>query len=367
MNGRLPRRSAPRGAALAFALITAALGAAQGGPPDAASAQHTRGGAQEVVFAQYAPLFSNAEILRRLSSPLALEAVRDTLAGTRETLTLYPLDLAKERFSVYVPPGPPPSPRGYGLLVFVPPSDAAGLPFGWAAQLDHYGMIYVAPAHAGNDAAVLSRRAPLALAAEANIVREYPVDPAHIYIGGFSGGSRVAERIALGYPDVFHGALLDAGADPIGTEKDPLPPRDLFLRFQSSSRLVYVSGEQDTVNLGTDAGSSRSMREWCVADVETDDTPAEYHAVMTSAALHRALEQLLKPAPPHDSARLGACRARIDAELQAELMRAEGLVSKGEHDPARKLLLAIDRRYGGLAAPRILELARRCGCGLAQP
>lgn len=31
---------------------------------------------------------------------------------------------------------------------------------------------------------------------------------------------------------------------------------------------------------------------------------------------------------------------------------------------AGKLLLSIDNRYGGLAAPRILELAVSCGCGL---
>src|SRR6185437_8259019 len=351
---------------LAIALTAAGLVFTRTASPVSAPAQQTPGVAREVVFTQYASLFSNSEILRRLLSPLALEAIRDTLARTRKTLSPYALDLAKERFVLYVPSGPPPSPRGFALLVFVPPRDVADLPFGWASQLDHYGIIFVAPARAGNEADVLSRRVPLALSAGANVVCEYPIDPEHVYIGGFSGGSRVAERIALSYPDIFHGALLNAGADPVGNSRYPFPARGLFLRFQSSSNLIYVTGDRDTVNLGTDAASSQSMREWCVADVETNATPAAAHEVMTSAALRRALDQLLNHAP-QDPTRLDACRSRVDARLQDALMHADALISNGGSQAARKLLLDIDSRYGGLAAPRILELARRCRCGLARP
>ena len=159
---------------------------------------YPRGVPHEVVFTGYSPLFSNAEILRRLLTPLAREDVRDTLGHTDEALSPYPIDLAREKFLVYVPSSAPPSPRGFALLVFVPPYNQADLPFGWAAQLDRHGFIFVAPADAGNTTNVVSRRVPLALSAEENIVREYPVDRQHIYIGGFSGGSRVAERVALG-------------------------------------------------------------------------------------------------------------------------------------------------------------------------
>jgi hypothetical protein len=317
------------------------------------------------VFTQYAHLFSNAEIVRRLLSPLAQEAVRDALARTGKVLSPYPLDLAKERFLVYVPSAAPPSAHGFALLVFVPPWDQTYLPFGWATQLDRYGVIFVAPERAGNRAAVLGRRVPLALSAEENIVREYSVDRDRIYIGGFSGGSRVALRTALGYPNVFHGALLNAGADPLGGAY-PLPPRDLFLRFQSSSHLVYVTGELDTVNLGTDADSSQSMQQWCVFDVETHETPDAGHELMSSEVFGRALNRLLNPMPP-DPTRLGACRSHVEAELEENLGRAQALLSNGRRAAARKLLLQIDERYGGLATPRILQLARSCGCGLAQP
>src|SRR5437879_3459051 len=93
-------------------------------------------------------------------------------------------------------------------------------------------------ARSGNDASVLARREPLALLAAHNLMQRYPVDPERVYVGGFSGGARVAMRLALGYPDLFRGAILNAGSDPIGGAEIPLPPRDMFMRFQSSKRIV---------------------------------------------------------------------------------------------------------------------------------
>lgn len=343
-------------------LAAAALVLGQLAPQGVAAAPYPRGAPYQVELTRYDSLFSNAEIVRRLLSPLSRQAVNDRLARSLESLPAYPLNIAKEEFLVYVPPGAPPSPHGFALLVFVPPWGEARLPFGWASQLNRYGFIFVTPANAGNTAVVLSRRVPLALAAETNIAREYPVDRSRIYVGGFSGGSRVALRVALGYPDIFRGALLHAGSDPLGN-RNPVPPRNLFMRFQSSSRLVYVTGERDDFHLAGDAGSMQSMRGLCVLDVATAEIPYASHEVMSSQAFGRALDLLLHPVPP-DPARLGACRARMQAEVEQELAKAADLISKGSHAAGRKLLLEINERYGGLAAPRILELARKCACGL---
>jgi len=353
-------------AAAALLIGTACLAGAP--RADDTAITQARGVPHEVVLLRYFPLFGNSEVLRRLLSPLAAAQLRDTLARTRKVLSPYALDLTKERFLLYVPSRPPPSPRGFGLLVFVAPWKPATLPQGWALQLNRYGFIFVTPEDADNAAAVLSRRVPLALSAEQNIARELPVDPQRIFIGGFSGGSRVALRIALGYPDVFHGALLNAGADPLGGPTDPLPPRDLFFRFQSSSHLVYVTGTLDSFNLDTDASSSASMRHWCLADVETRQTPDVGHEVMSSAAFGQALARLVRPPPPApDPAVLAACRAHLEAELQGKLAQVQALIAASKQAAARKLLLAIDARYGGLAGPYSLELAQSCRCGLASP
>jgi hypothetical protein len=59
----------------------------------------------------------------------------------------------------------------------------------------------------------------------------------------------MALRSARGYPDVFHGALLNAGSDPIGNAQSPLPPQELLRQFQESTRVVYVTGAHDNFNL----------------------------------------------------------------------------------------------------------------------
>jgi pimeloyl-ACP methyl ester carboxylesterase len=317
---------------------------------------YAQGLQQDVVFSDYSPLSSNTEMARRLLSPLTAAQIPQNLARTGSTLREQPIDLAEEKFVVYVPAQKPAG--GYGLLVFVPPWQEAKLPYGWAPILDQYGMIYVSVARSGNPESVLGRREPLALLAETNIARRYTLDPTHIYIGGFSGGSRVAQHVALGYPDVFRGALLNAGSDPIGTEMNPLPPQDLFVQFQNSTRLVYVTGGDDAPRLGWAAGSAISMRAWCVFDLQSQITPGATHEVASPVALSRALKALFNPVTP-DPNELAACRASRDTELKAKLQQVEALIAARKPDDAQALLKDIDASFGGLAAPRSVELAAK--------
>jgi hypothetical protein len=331
---------------------------AQGAPGSQSPGSQAPGSQSEVVFGETSLLSANTEILRRMISPLAASSAHRDLVRSGQVLSEQSIDPAKENFVVYVPVTKPA--EGYGLLVFVPPWRDARLPLEWAPVLDRYGIIFVSAALSGNDANVLGRRVPLALIAYQNVVDRYRVDPLHVYVGGFSGGSRVAMRLALGYPDIFHGALLDAGADPIGDAKAPLPPRDLLRQFQDSSRLVYVSGDQDDFNVQTDKGSMRSMRDWCVSDLEGKIWPHASHDVLGGDAFGRALAALYAPAPP-DPAELASCRARLDAELTADLQQVEALIASGRRDDARKRLLEIDMRFGGLAAPKSVELDAELG------
>jgi hypothetical protein len=57
-------------------------------------------------------------------------------------------------------------------------------------------------------------------------------------------------------------------------------------------------------------------------------------------------------------ARFNDCRLRINQELAKQLDRADDLAG-GNVDGARRLLNTIDARYGGLAAPRSIDLAAR--------
>jgi predicted esterase len=310
----------------------------------------------DAVFSDYSPFSSSAELLHRLVTPLNAVELGKRLAHSAVALRDQPIDLAQERFAVYVPSHPPA--RGYGLLVFIPARQNAMLPRGWVAILDRHGVIFVSAANSGNEANALDRREPLALLAAHNIMQRFRVDPERVYIGGFSGGSRVALRLALGYPDVFRGAFLNAGSDPIGGAQVPLPPPELFSRFQEMTRIVYISGQDDAVNVDKDAASTRSMQEWCVFDWYAERSPWTGHEVAGPTALGRAFDMLDKHAKPN-LARLTKCRLHINQELGKEIDQTNDLLAAGNVDGARRLLDKIDTRYGGLAAPRSVDLAAR--------
>jgi len=346
------RRSLLRKGFLALACALACLGAAVGAAAGPAGTT-----LRDVVAAGDTPYAENAELMRRMASPLTRLAEERTLASSGTTLARHPLDFASERFLIYQPAAPPP-PQGFALLVFVPPWQDARLPPGWAMVLERLGVVFITAARSGNDESPVGRRVPLALLAAAEARRRLPIDPERVYVGGFSGGSRIALRIALAYPDVFRGAILDAGSDPVGTPQVPLPPQDLLTLFQSQTHLVYITGERDPDHLADDARSIRSLHQWCVANVDEAVQPHVEHEVALPGALSQALGRLAAPLRPEPET-LARCRAALAAELDARLREVEELIAKRATGEAAARLRQIDERFGGLAAPRTVELAGR--------
>ncbi len=93
-------------AQLCLLLLTAVCAA--GAPAD-----EPTGLREDVVFSEYTPLAANAELVRRMLSPLAAAQVQATLAQSHEKLIEQSVDLSAEKFVLYVPPQAPP--HGYGL------------------------------------------------------------------------------------------------------------------------------------------------------------------------------------------------------------------------------------------------------------
>lgn len=334
----------------AFAFVAlAAAGAAAAAPPPA-------GQPEVVTFDQYTPLASNLVMAGRMLTPLTAEQLRDRLATTRQELREQPIDLSHEQFRVYVPEMKPPA--GYGVFVFIPPWQENSMPRGWETAFDTQGVIFVSATRSGNEESPLGRREPLAILAAYNVIQRFPVDRSRVYIAGFSGGSRVALRLALAYPDLFRGALLDAGSDPIGEPDLPLPPRALFEQFRVSSRLIYVTGTRDEFHMTQQSGSVGSMRRFCMENVSTQPVAGLGHALAPPSMVAAALGALSSPAPA-PSSRAEHCWTRLTAEVDKELSEAEATMSRGDVKAARRLLDRIDKRFSGLAAPRSAVLAQK--------
>jgi hypothetical protein len=304
-----------------------------------------------VVLTESSPLASTAEIVRRTFSPLtaARIAAAHSLAGR-------PIDIAHETFTLYVPEHR--LAQGYALLVFVPPTEVAKVPPGWTSVLDDKGVVFVSAERSGNDTKVESRRLPLAVIAAQQLMHDYDLDPSRVLVGGFSGGSRVALRIALAYPDVFRGALLNSDSDPIGTTAIPLPPPDLMRRFQDSSRLYYVTGALDPGARNMQAASETSLQSWCVSDFHDTTMWHTGHATADERTLSLALDILLDPAPAKREG-LAECRARVEHEMASQIQHIEALMASGDRTSARQALTDLDTKFGGLAAAQILALQRK--------
>jgi pimeloyl-ACP methyl ester carboxylesterase len=214
-------------------------------------------------------------------------------------------------------------------------------------------MIFVSADQSGNDKQVRTRRMPLALIAAANIMRQYPVDPSRVFVAGFSGGAQVALRLALAYPDVFRGAILNSGSELIGTSDVPLPAADLFHLFQTRSRIVYTTGDFDLQPYSKERGSVASLADFCVAQITELTMWHKSHQTADEITFSKALDALLAPAQPDAMA---DCRAKLDADIQAQLHQVETLIAAGDKAGAKSLLHDIDAKYGGLAAPKSVAL-----------
>jgi dienelactone hydrolase len=314
----------------------------------------------DVVFTDYSPLSRSEALIGRLLTPLTVAQIQRRVASSGLKLREQPIDLALEKFALYVPAQPPP--LGYALLVFISPRQNALVPPEWVPALDRHGVIFVTAANSGNQEDVMDRRVPLALLAAHNIMQRYPIDKARVYIGGMSGGSRVALRMALAYPDLFHGALLHSGSDRIAAPETPLPAQDLFRQFQETTRLVYLTGQNDRPNLDKDEESRDSLQEWCVFDIFVAPFPFAEHELAGGHAFEPALAALGTHVASKPN-RLEACRAQKAKGLTAKLQEAQELLQRGRRPDAAALLKKIDTHYAGLAAPSSVELAEKIDPG----
>jgi predicted esterase len=163
------------------------------------------------------------------SATLASLYTPDEAAGLSKTV---PLD-ATVKFRVWQSES-----KTSGVLVFVSPTDSGEPPAGWLSLLQQKQLSWIAAEGFGNEK-ISAQRILAAMMALELMRKSAAMDRKRIYIGGMSGGGRIASLAAPRFPQYFSGALYIVGAN-------YWMPKDAQLRQRAAAnRYVFITGEKD--------------------------------------------------------------------------------------------------------------------------
>jgi predicted esterase len=125
-----------------------------------------------------------------------------------------------------------------GVLIFVSPTDSGEPPAGWLPLLQQKHLSWIAADGFGNQK-LSAQRILAALMARELMRQTTVVDAARTYLGGMSGGGRIASLTATRFPQYFAGGLYIVGAN-------YWVPKDERLKQRAASnRYVFITGERD--------------------------------------------------------------------------------------------------------------------------
>jgi predicted esterase len=148
-------------------------------------------------------------------------------------------DSTAQRYQLYVPPGY--TARGkktWPLVLFISPGDEPAGWEAWQAVAEREGVLFASPYAAGNSTPG-PRRVRIVLDVLDDIRRQYRIDTDRLYLGGFSGGGRIAASIAFALPELFGGVVPVCAAGSLRDEP--------WLWHRATDRLsaALITGETD--------------------------------------------------------------------------------------------------------------------------
>lgn len=301
----------------------------------AAAADVLRTGTFITSFIQATPLAAPREVAKRL--------------GMTDPGPVPGITPSAENWHVYVPEDYDGT-KSYGVMVWISPSDSGELPGGWRHVLKDHQLIYVAADKSGNAQDVATRRVPLALTGLANVEMEYKIDPARIYVGGFSGGGITASHISAGYADAFTGGLFVSTSHGIGSADMSAPAPERLYAMQTRGRYVFTAGSEETDNQIMTTRAVDEFRALCVLRVDYIRIPNAGHADLDSRSLQRALKYLDSPSVTSASDQ-SDCKRALGMRRAAAIAAVRDTIRAGDKPKARELLEALHRDFGPLAEP----------------
>ena len=171
-----------------------------------------------------------------------------------------------------------------GVMVYVSPRESGKIDSRWRSVMDQQNLIYIAANDSGNRKPV-NRRMVLATMAIKALAQQHSFATDHIIVAGFSGGGRVASKLASQYPEVFTGALYICGVD--YWKKDQTPRVERLLQ----NKFVFLTGSRDFNRDET----KRIYRRYIKAGAQQSKLmviPGLSHEHPDAAALNEALQFL---------------------------------------------------------------------------
>jgi pimeloyl-ACP methyl ester carboxylesterase len=164
--------------------------------------------------------------------PLANQSPKETPAGW-----LAGYDSTQQRYELFIPAGYDEK-KTWPVVLFVSPGNQ---PTGYAAfrkACTKLGFIFASPYEAGNNCPS-PRRTRIVVDVLDDVRRRFNTDVERTYIGGFSGGGRVACNIAFALPEYFGGVIPVCAAGELRQES--------YLRRRCMDRLsvALITGERD--------------------------------------------------------------------------------------------------------------------------
>jgi len=142
-----------------------------------------------------------------------------------------------QRFELYVPASYN-AERPAPLILFISPGQKGTGLAQFRALCDREGVLFASPHQAGNQTPG-PRRVRIVMDTLDEVRRRYRIDPDRTYIGGFSGGGRIAFAIATALPEYFGGIL------PVCAGGELRPESWLRQRVIDRLRIALITGEKD--------------------------------------------------------------------------------------------------------------------------
>ena len=173
-----------------------------------------------------------------------------------------------------------------GVFVYVSPMKTGRIDSRWRQVMNQQNLIYIAANKSGNKIPTIRRMVMANLGLKA-LALQYAFDPGQITVSGFSGGGRVASRLASQYPEIYTGALYICGVD--FWKKDYTPDVERVIQ----NRFVFLTGSRDFNENETRQIHKRYIKEGAV-NSKLIVVPGLAHRHPDAAYLTEALQFLLE-------------------------------------------------------------------------